>query len=110
MLASWFHATGRNWPVVIHDDGQLPPEAFPAFQAMIPGVRCIPATEADKAVAGFLSRHPACRDYRLAHPFGRKIFDIMALTAGDRYLSFDSDILFFRKPEALLSRLSLIHI
>jgi len=70
---------------------------------MIPGVMCIRAEEADKAVAGFLSSHLACRDYRLAHPFGRKIFDIMALTTGEQYLSFDSDILFFRKPEALLN-------
>jgi len=104
MLASWFHATERNWPVVIHDDGHLPPEAFSAFQQMNPGITCIRAAEADQAVAKSLAGHPACRDYRLAHPFGRKIFDIVALTAGEQYIAIDSDILFFRKPDALLSR------
>jgi hypothetical protein len=102
MLASWFHATGRNWTVVIHDDGRLPPEAYAAFREMIPGVAFVRAAEGDQAAARFLAGHPACSEYRLAHPFGRKIFDFTALTTGDRFLSFDSDILFFRKPEVLL--------
>lgn len=102
MLASWFHATGRNWTVVIHDDGRLRPEAFEAFQKMIPGVAFVRAEEGDRAAAKFLAGHPACSDYRFAHPFGRKIFDFVALTTGNRFLSFDSDILFFRKPEVLL--------
>jgi hypothetical protein len=102
MLASWFHATQRNWRVVIHDDGQLPPEAHAAFAKLIPGVRGIPAGEADRAVLEALDRHPACRAYRLAHPLARKIFDIPALTRSERFMILDSDVLFFRKPEAIL--------
>jgi len=102
MLASWFHTTGRNWRVVIHDDGRLPPEARPAFVKMFPGVRGVQAAEADRTVLDALTGHPACREYRLAHPLARKIFDVPLLTRADRFIILDSDILFFRKPEAIL--------
>lgn len=102
MLASWFHTTQRNWRVVIHDDGSLPPEARPAFVKMFPGVRGVTANESDRVVLDTLSGHQACREYRLAHPLARKIFDIPALTRADRFIILDSDILFFKKPEAIL--------
>jgi hypothetical protein len=102
MLASWFHTTQRNWRVIIHDDGHLPPEARPAFEKIAPGVQGVSAGEADRAVLDALAGHPACRDYRLAHPLARKIFDIPTLTSAERFIILDSDVLFFRKPEAIL--------
>jgi hypothetical protein len=102
MIASWFHTTQRNWRVIIHDDGHLPAEARPAFVKMAPGIRGVAAGEADRAVLDALSGHPACRNYRLAHPLARKIFDIPVLARGDRFIILDSDLLFFRKPEAIL--------
>ncbi len=102
MLASWFHFTQRNWRVIIHDDGRLPPDASPAFVKMMPGVRGVSAVEADRQVLDALAGHPACREYRLAHPLARKIFDVPILTRADRFIILDSDVLFFRKPEAIL--------
>ena len=102
MLASWFHFTQRNWRVVIHDDGRLPPEARPAFVKMLPRVRGITAAEADRTVLDALAGHQACREYRLAHPLARKIFDVPILTQASRFIILDSDVLFFRKPEAIL--------
>ena len=102
MLASWFHTTDRNWRVIIHDDGQLPPEAVAAFAKSAPGSRRIPAQEADSTVLSALAGHPACRDYRQAHPLARKIFDVPTLTPGERFIILDSDVLFFRKPEFIL--------
>ena len=102
MLASWFHTTARNWPVIIHDDGHIPPEAAAAFARIAPGHRRISAQEADRAVLDALAAHPACRDYRQAHPLARKIFDVPALTPGERFIILDSDVLFFRKPEFIL--------
>ena len=102
MLASWFHTTDRNWRVIIHDDGQLPPEAVAAFAKIAPGSRRIPAQEADSTVLSALAGHPACRDYRQAHPLARKIFDVPTLTPGERFIILDSDVLFFRKPEFIL--------
>jgi hypothetical protein len=102
MLASFFHFTGRNWRVFIHDDGRLPPEASPAFVHMFPGVRGVSAHEADRTVLDALADYPACREYRLAHPLARKIFDIPTLTRAERFIILDSDLIFFRKPEAIL--------
>lgn len=102
MLASWFQFTGRNWRIFIHDDGRLPPEASQAFVQMISGVRGISAVESDSVVLDALAGHEACRDYRLAHPLSRKIFDVPILTRSDRFIILDSDLLFFRKPEAIL--------
>jgi len=102
MLASWFHFTQRNWRVIIHDDGRLPPDASPAFVKMLQGVRGVSAVEADRTVLDGLAAYPACREYRLAHPLARKIFDIPLLTRGERFIILDSDLLFFRKPEAIL--------
>jgi hypothetical protein len=102
MLASWFHTTAQNWRIVIHDDGQLPPEALPAFRAMIPGLTHISAADSDRAVLASLASHPACHDYRQAHPLARKIFDIPALTDAPRFIILDSDVLFFRKPDVIL--------
>jgi hypothetical protein len=102
MLASWFHFTQRNWRVVIHDDGRIPTEARSAFVKMLPNVRGFSAVDADNIVLSALSGHPACREYRLAHPMARKIFDVPILTRADRFIILDSDVLFFRKPEAIL--------
>ncbi len=103
MLASWFHTTQCNWRVVIHDDGHLPPEAREAFVKVAPGVRGVSAGDADRTVLDALDGHPACRKYRLAHPLARKIFDVPALTRGERFIILDSDVLFFRKPDAILN-------
>lgn len=102
MLASWFHFTERNWRVFIHDDGRLPPDASPAFVKMFSGVRGVNSVEADRTVLDALNGHPACREYRLAHPLARKIFDVPTLTRADRFIILDSDVLFFKKPEAML--------
>jgi len=102
MLASWFHATQRNWRVFIHDDGQMPAEALGAMEKMLPGITRIAAGEADVKVNAALAGYPACRDYRLAHPLARKIFDVPLLSTAERFIILDSDVLFFRKPEVIL--------
>jgi hypothetical protein len=102
MLASWFHATQRNWRVFMHDDGQMPAEALGAIEKMLPGITRIAAGEADVKVNAALAGYPACRDYRLAHPLARKIFDVPLLSTAERFIILDSDVLFFRKPEVIL--------
>jgi len=77
---------------------RLPAEARPAFVKMLSGVRGFSAAEADRTVLDALAGHQACREYRLAHPLARKIFDMPILTRADRFIILDSDILFFRKP------------
>jgi len=103
MLASWFHATGRNWTVVIHDDGTLPSEAAPLFLRLFPDARLIGRGEADRLASDFLSPFPACAAYRRSHPLGLKIFDVPHQAGAGRYLLLDSDLLFFLPPVEILS-------
>jgi hypothetical protein len=69
---------------------------------MFPNLRGIAGADADREVFAALNGHQACREYRLAHPLARKIFDIPILTRAGRFIILDSDLLFFRKPDAIL--------
>ena len=51
-----------------------------------------------KALAPF----PLCLAYRKAHPLSQKIFDMPYFADHERFLIFDSDVLFFRRPLEIL--------
>jgi hypothetical protein len=103
MLASWFHFTGRAWPVVFHDDGTLPAEGRGVLQRLFPTMRLIARAEADAALAPVLRDLPFCADYRQRHPLALKVFDIPHFAESDRFFVFDSDLLFFKPPGELLA-------
>jgi hypothetical protein len=103
MLASWIHFTGCAWNIVLHDDGTLQPPSRDALRRTFPGIKIISRADADQAMKKILQSHPRCADYRQEHPLGLKIFDMAALEEGDRYIVVDSDVLFFRKPGAILN-------
>jgi hypothetical protein len=101
MLASFFDATERRWPVVIHDDGTLPSEARGTLARLFPGTRFILRQEADASMQAFLRAYPFCEGYRASHTLALKIFDIPHFAKADRFLVLDSDVLFFRYPHAI---------
>jgi hypothetical protein len=103
MLASFFHATGRNWTVVVHDDGTLEQAAGDALARLFGGLRIHWRRDADRAVEEALARHPRCLAYRRALPLGMKCFDIPLLAESPRFLVLDSDLLFFERPDAILA-------
>jgi hypothetical protein len=103
MLASWFHNTGRNWDVTIHDDGTLPPDAIRAFTRMFRGSRVIPRSEADSVMKRLLTPFPFCAEYRTRNVRALKMFDAAHFAAAHpRFLLFDSDLLFFRRPVEIM--------
>ena len=106
MLASWFHFSEFAWPIVIHDDGTLPEEAQKLFKKLFTSARIVTRKEADATVQPLLRSFPFCADYRRSHPMALKIFDIPPFTDGDRYLLFDSDLLFFNYPREILDWVS----
>jgi hypothetical protein len=101
-LASWFYFTECNWSVVIHDDGTLPEEAAPALKTMFGDIRIISRSEADAALTPVLRAYPFCAEYRQKHPYALKVFDIPHFAKGQRFLVFDSDLLFFNHPREVL--------
>ena len=102
MLASWFQATEHAWPIVIHDDGTLPEEGRATLERLFANARIIRRAEADAAMDKALRPFPFCAEYRAMHPLALKLFDIPHFTAGERYMMFDSDVLFFRHPRHIL--------
>ena len=102
MLASWFQATEHAWPIVIHDDGTLPEEGRATLERLFANARIIRRAEADAAMDKALRPFPFCAEYRAMHPLALKLFDIPHFTAGERYMMFDSDVLFFRHPREIL--------
>lgn len=102
MLASWMHFTKTVWPVVIHDDGTLPDEARGTLAKLFPKISFIGRSEADAKMTAQLAAFPHCRKYRETHPLALKIFDMPHFCRAERLLVFDSDVLFFREPEAVL--------
>jgi hypothetical protein len=103
MLASFFHFTGDAWPIVVHDDGTLTDEARDTLPAMFPRVRFISRGESDIAMAKALVSFPHCADYRSSHPLALKVFDIPHFAESERFMVFDSDLLFFKKPAEILA-------
>jgi hypothetical protein len=105
MLASWFHFTDLLWEVIVHDDGTLPPEGEMLFRKLIPEVKIIRRKEADAEMEKALADFPKCAEYRSRHPLALKIFDAAHFTPHNRLLIFDSDLLFFQTPAAILEHL-----
>lgn len=103
MLASFVHTTQRDWPIVLHDDGTLSLEATTFFIAHFPRLKVWPHAQANARMQPLLAGHPHCAAYRARHPLGLKIFDMPALTPGDRFIVLDSDLLFFRPPTEILA-------
>lgn len=102
MLASWFEASEKGWPIVIHDDGTLPDEGVATLQKLFRNARIIRRAEADAAMTRVLQPFPFCADFRAQHPLALKLFDVPHFCSAGRYLMFDSDLLFFHYPHEIL--------
>lgn len=103
MLASFFDASEHSWPVVIHDDGTLPKEAQETLRQMFKKARIILRAEADATMEPVLKAFPFCHEYRGKHPLALKVFDIPHFAAGERFMIFDSDLLFFSYPAEIMN-------
>ncbi len=102
-LASWHVMTGRQWQIVIHEDGTLPPEGRDLFASLFPTARLLPRVEADEKMSRVLTPYARCQEYREKLALGLKIFDIPYFCQAQRFLILDSDVLFFRRPEEILA-------
>jgi hypothetical protein len=103
MMASWILATERHWPFVIIDDGTLLPSQNDWLQSHIPDCEILTGPAMDAQANQGLADYPKCLIYRNKHPLGRKLFDVALHGGSKRFLSLDTDLLFFDCPEILLS-------
>lgn len=102
MLASWFYFSEHSWKVVVHDDGSLPAEARKVLEGMFPQLRIISRAESDDEMETWLKEFPFCYEYRALSPLALKLFDTALFAKRERYILFDSDLLFFNYPRDIL--------
>lgn len=104
-LRSFYAVSPRRYALCIHDDGTLDGAAREALAAQFPDARVVGRAEADRRMEALLAWHPRCLAFRRANRLALKALDFMAYLEGDRLALFDSDLLFFRPPEAYLALL-----
>jgi hypothetical protein len=102
-LKTFIHFTDRQCYVVIHDDGSLSNEATRNITKHLPGVSVIAKAQADKTMSARLQDYKACQRFRATNPLALKIFDFPAFAKNDHFLVLDSDVLFFKRPEEILT-------
>ena len=88
---------------VIHDDGTLDAATRAAIARVVPWAVFIDAAALEEKLDRLLpeSRFPTLRARRLEYPHLRKLTDIHVVQT-DWGLVLDSDVLFFRRPDAVL--------
>lgn len=103
-LYSLSHFSGESFDIVIHDDRSLTPNDMAALSHLFPGIRIVRRTHADEVVSGYLQRQRLDRSlaFRSALVFSLKLIDPFFFSTSDTFLLLDSDVLFFRRPDALL--------
>lgn len=104
-LKSFYWCSRRRYSLCIHDDGSLMPDQRSAVRQHFPDARLIDRAEADAHVLAQLQDFPRCREFRRTNLLAPKVFDFHAYLQSDRMLIFDSDLMFFQEPVALLSRI-----
>lgn len=102
MFGSWMLATRSRWRFVVHDDGTLTSADAADILSILPGARVVLASESHEEMRNTLAAFPASWKCRNLHPLCRKLFDIPHFSQGDKFLTVDTDILFFRSPTRLL--------
>lgn len=101
-LRSFEFHTRRRWSPQIHDDGTLTATDEETLSRHFPDSRLVWRSSADEEVPEGLEQFPSCREHRLRHHWFLKVFDTRHYAPGPRYIILDSDIVFFRRPGAVL--------
>lgn len=104
-LKSFYRASGTRYRLCVHDDGSLDHVAKAAFATHFPDGRVIDRRQADQHMASALAHFPHTRGFRATNVLAIKSTDFYAFLEGERMLLFDSDLLFFGMPMALVERI-----
>jgi hypothetical protein len=106
-LHSFARAAQVNVSAELHDDGSLDEEMLSLLAKLGPAIRIHTFASAQEKLDRFLpsERFPTLRDRCQHYPNIRKLIDVHLGGSGWKLVA-DSDLLFFRRPDFLLSWLS----
>lgn len=104
-LKSFYAHIPKRYRLVIHGDLSLSRQAADALSAHFPDARMIGHEEAREQMLDTLAAYPRCRRLRETNILSIKCFDFLHFLSCDRMILFDSDLLFFARPDAFLANL-----
>jgi hypothetical protein len=95
--------TQRRWNLFIHEDGSVDEATRREIEQLLPGVHFIPRSLSEELVQKRLEPYPNCQLLRREHNLFLKFFDLPAFAPGERFILLDSDVIFFNRPEEILT-------
>lgn len=102
MLATWTHTTGREWPILVREEPALNDQERNRLRRFSSRIEFVTPEQALTRVVPLLADRPMIRAFRQHHWIASQIIDFPLLCQSRRWLQIDSDVLFFRRPQALL--------
>ena len=104
-LKTFYFAAGVSYPLVVHLNGTMTTRALSRLRTHLPNARILEQQDIDGTVINWLVNHncPRLQQVRSKNGFMLKLVDVNLLSEAPRLLVLDSDVLFFRRPDELLS-------
>jgi hypothetical protein len=114
-LKSLVKSAAAGLGVVVHDDGSLTDGDVALMHRHLPGIQIIARPDADVRMRGLLANYPACTSFRFGNVpvtnhrgqsynmfvMSLILFDINLLTASNKIIILDADVLFFQRPNLI---------
>ena len=105
-LKSFYLCSEMRYKLCIHDDGTLSSRHADAYRKHFPDARFISQSIAKDHVKSLLARYPKLQAFRSTNVFACRIVDFPIFCESSKILQIDSDVLFFDKPEYLVSQIN----
>ncbi|MDW8228165.1 MAG: hypothetical protein RMJ60_10295, partial [Anaerolineales bacterium] len=107
-LYSFAYFSGQGCHIIVHDDGSLERNDALKLHKVFPGSTLIPRHEADLRIVTYFREKglTRCIQLRDSLVFACKLFDPIFFAQRAFLILLDSDVLFFRCPDQLLSGLT----
>jgi len=106
-LKSFYHFCTSRPGLVIYDDGTLQEKSIGILSKNFPNCMIVRRNRFHNDMEYFLKNYPESLKHSRMQAFycALKLFGPMYYTQAERFIYFDSDILFFQKPHELLSHI-----
>lgn len=89
--------------LVVHDDGSLETYHREKIESVFPGAKVISRSESNDLMEKKLANFPNCKKFRNGHATNLKVLDFCLLSRKSQIIFFDSDIIFYEAPTAIIN-------
>ena len=110
-LKTFYVSAGVSYPLMIHLNGKMTTRALSRLRTHLLNARILEQQHIEATVTNWLVTNncPRLQQVRSKNGFMLKLVDVNLLSEAPRLLLLDSDVLFFRRPDELLSAVQGTH-